>query len=475
MLFNSFQFILFYIIVLILYYKVNHKFRWILLLLSSCIFYMYFKAIYILILLFTIVIDYFAGILLETTSSKYKKMVLLLSLIANIGILVFYKYFNFFNENLGYIFHYFKIDYSISNLSFLLPIGLSFHTFQAMSYTIEIYRGKQKAERHFGIYALYVLFWPQLVAGPIERPQNILHQFHLPKFFQLSNFKIGIRMILWGLFKKVVIADSIASIIRSNYNVDIVESSELTNVISMYLFSIQIYCDFSGYSDIALGSAKTMGFDLMKNFNNPYFSKNISEFWRRWHISLSTWFKDYLYIPLGGSKSGFFKLSRNLFIVFLVSGFWHGASWNFIIWGAIHGMFQIIYLLFKRYIPSSKLTSSKLASIFSVIFTFHLVSIAWIFFRAENFESSITILKSILHFFLSNNLASFPILFDGIFTSLHPLLILSLLFMFVYEYYVNLSVVQNSTVKLYIEMLFLTMLIILMGTSIQEDFIYFQF
>ena len=218
-----------------------------------------------------------------------------------------------------------------------------------------------------------------------------------------------------------------------------------------------------------------MGFDLMKNFNNPYFSKNISEFWRRWHISLSTWFKDYLYIPLGGSKSGFFKLSRNLFIVFLVSGFWHGASWNFIIWGAIHGMFQIIYLLFKCYIPSSKFTSSKLASIFSVIITFHLVSIAWIFFRAENFDTSITILRSILHFFFSNNLASFPILFDGIFTSLHPLLILSLLFMFVYEYYVNLSVVQNSTLKLYIEMLFLTMFIVLMGTSIQEDFIYFQF
>lgn len=436
---------------------------------------MYFKAIYILILLFTIVIDYFAGIYIEKTLGNKRKLLLIISLVANIGILVFYKYFNFLNQNLGSLFSLIDVKYSVTNISFLLPIGLSFHTFQAMSYTIEIYRGKQKAEKKFGIYALYVLFWPQLVAGPIERPQNILHQFYINRSFSISNFKIGLRLILWGLFKKVVIADTIALIINNSYDLHSIESSSVSSVIAMYLFSIQIYCDFSGYSDIAIGTAKTMGFDLMKNFNNPYFAKNITEFWRRWHISLSTWFKDYLYIPLGGSKQGKLKLFRNILIVFLISGLWHGANWNFIIWGAIHGVLQVIFLIFSKLYFFQQLKKNKLTSFFSIIFTFHLVSFAWIFFRAENFDISMKMIQSIFHFFFEYRLASIFIVMKELINVLNPIYLLLVIGMFIYEYRVNFSKEKISTNKLFIELTVLTFIIILMGTSVQESFIYFQF
>jgi len=297
MLFNSPEFLLFFCIVTTLFFLLPHKFRWILLLLASCFFYMFFKAVYILILGFTIIIDYYAGIKIEAADQpKTKKNYLVLSLIANIGILAVFKYYNFINDNISGLYNLLGYKNPIPYLKTLLPIGLSFHTFQAMSYTIEVYRGNQKAEKHFGIYALYVMFYPQLVAGPIERPQNILHQFHEKKYFDYERVLSGLRMMLLGFFKKIVIADRLSVYVDSVYG-DVGHANFITVFIAIVFFSVQIYCDFSGYSDIAIGAAKVMGYDLMTNFNIPFISKNVTEFWRRWHISLSTWFNDYLFTP----------------------------------------------------------------------------------------------------------------------------------------------------------------------------------
>lgn len=301
MLFNSFHFVFFFIIVTTLYFLLPHKYRWMVLLASSCYFYMAFIPIYILILGFTIIVDYFAGIWIEKSENKKRKLFLIASLIANIGVLAVFKYFNFLNDNLSIFLNNLGYENTIPRLGILLPIGLSFHTFQAMSYTIEVYRGHQKAERHFGIYSLYVMFYPQLVAGPIERPQNLLHQFKEKHYFEYERVVEGLKLMLWGLFMKLVVADRLAIYVDAVYN-NTENHSGPTFILATIFFAIQIYCDFAGYSNIAIGSAKVMGFKLMTNFKRPYFSKNISEFWSRWHISLSTWFRDYLYIPLGGNR-----------------------------------------------------------------------------------------------------------------------------------------------------------------------------
>ncbi len=343
MLFNSFHFLVFFILITTIYFALNHKYRWALLLISSCYFYMAFVPVYILILGFTIVIDYFAGILIERSVGKRRKSILIISLISNIGVLVVFKYYNFIIENFSHLLGSIGLNNHLPYLSILLPIGLSFHTFQAMSYTIEIYRGKQLAERHFGIYALYVMFYPQLVAGPIERPQNILHQFFEKHDFDYIRVTDGLKLMMWGLFKKVVIADRLALFVNQVYDSP-TNYQGIPLIIASVFFSFQIYCDFSGYSDLAIGAAKVMGFNLMKNFNRPYFSKTISEFWKRWHISLSTWFRDYLYIPLGGNRKAKYRWYYNLFITFLISGLWHGANWTYIIWGSLHGSYLIIGL-----------------------------------------------------------------------------------------------------------------------------------
>ena len=341
MLFNSFQFLLFFPIVSILFFILPHKIRWLMLLSASCFFYMFFKPIYILILFSTIIIDYFVGIFLEKTQDfKKKKTILIFSFIANLGVLAIFKYFNFLNENISSLTIFLGFSNPIPYLKILLPIGLSFHTFQAMSYTIEVFRGNQKAEKHFGIYALYVMFYPQLVAGPIERPQNMIHQFYEKKYFNYNNAILGLNLIVFGLFKKIVVADRLAVYVNEVY-ADIGNANTISMFIACIFFSIQIYCDFSGYSDIARGTAKFMGFDLMLNFNRPYLATSVAEFWTRWHISLSTWFRDYVYIPLGGNRNGKLNWYRNLIVVFLLSGLWHGANWTFIIWGALHALFII--------------------------------------------------------------------------------------------------------------------------------------
>jgi len=399
MLFNSFHFLIFFIVVTTAYFALEHKYRWMLLLAASCYFYMVFVPVYIVILGFTIIVDYFAGIYIEKSQGRRRKWFLVASLIANIGVLAVFKYYNFLNENLSVLLHGAGYENPIPYLSILLPIGLSFHTFQAMSYTIEVYRGNQKSERNFGIYALYVMFYPQLVAGPIERPQNLLHQFYEKHSFDYNRVTSGLKLMAWGLFKKMVIADRLASVTDTIYN-NPQSHDSIPIIIATIFFAFQIYCDFSGYSDIAIGSAQVMGFKLMRNFNRPYLSKSISEFWGRWHISLSTWFKDYLYIPLGGNRVAVPRWYLNLFIVFLVSGLWHGANWTFIIWGGLHGFYLVFALItekFRRRVNEAVgLTKHpKVLSVLQIITTFILADFAWIFFRANNVSDAFYIVRKI--------------------------------------------------------------------------------
>lgn len=399
MLFNSLAFLIFFPVVTLLYFMLPHRFRWALLLVASCFFYMFFKPVYILILFGTIVIDYYAGIKLEEArDQKQKKLFLVLSLVANIGVLVVFKYYNFINDNITALLMNMGVENPIPALKILLPIGLSFHTFQAMSYTIEVYRGNQKAERHFGIYALYVMFYPQLVAGPIERPQNVLHQFREKHSFRYEQVSAGLKLMLWGFFKKLVIADRLAIGVDEVYN-HLPNYTGVALIVATCFFAIQIYCDFSGYSDIALGAAQVMGFTLMVNFDRPYASQTVSEFWKRWHISLSSWFRDYLYIPLGGNRVRIPRLYFNLFVVFLISGIWHGASWTFVIWGALHGLYLVVALIFKT--PREKASAffrqlkfGFAVSAFNVVCVFALVTFAWLFFRANSFADALYIVKN---------------------------------------------------------------------------------
>jgi D-alanyl-lipoteichoic acid acyltransferase DltB (MBOAT superfamily) len=400
MLFNSFAFLVFFIAITALNFALPHRFRWPLLLAGSCLFYMTFVPIYILILFATIAIDYFAGIGIESTEDpSRKKCYLLMSVLSVCGILFLFKYFNFFNDNLSAIATALHLRYSIQSLRIILPIGLSFHTFQSLSYVIEVYRGRQKAERHFGIYALYVMYFPQLVAGPIERPQNLLHQFHQVQCFDWNRVRDGLLQALWGLFKKVVVADSLAVYVDAIYNSSRQHSGP-SLLMATYFFAFQIYCDFSGYSDLARGISKVYGIDLMKNFETPYFAASIGEFWSRWHISLSTWFRDYVYIPLGGSRAGLGRTAFNLFAVFLLSGLWHGANWTFVVWGALHGVYlvteRLAGLAKRRYLPFREWQSGKMWHAARVLMTFHLVLVSWIFFRAENIGAAISILRKIL-------------------------------------------------------------------------------
>ncbi len=470
MLFNSLQFILFFIIVSIAYFNLKHKYRWMLLLFASSYFYMAFVPIYILILGCTIVVDYFAGILIEKTSGKRRKMFLILSLCVNIGFLMVFKYYNFINNNISQIFGILNKTNPLPYLSILLPIGLSFHTFQAMSYTIEVYRGNQKSERHFGIYALYVMFYPQLVAGPIERPQNLIHQFYTNHKYDFERIKKGLLQMAWGFFKKIVIADRLAQIVDYSYT-NVPSQNGLSLILATVFYSFQIYCDFSGYSDIAIGSARVMGFKLMNNFRTPYLAKNVSEFWQRWHISLSTWFKDYLYIPLGGNRVSLPKLCFNLFLVFVISGLWHGANWTFIIWGALHGFYLIFAIIKNKHInpPSVKSKFLRILNKYiQVITTFVLISFAWIFFRSVNVKSAWEIILKIFS-------VSFR---DSLLTPLNKLEIAFSFFLIIFlifkeKYFFELN--SKSNVKFIFVFLGLILCTFIFGVFNQNQFIYFQF
>ncbi len=400
MLFNSFTFLIFFPVVATIYFVLPHRWRWAWLLGASCYFYMAYIPVYILILYFTVAIDYVAGIMIESAEGRRRKLYLTASIVANVGVLAVFKYFNFLSANARAIAEVFHWPYDLGPLNIILPIGLSFHTFQAMSYTIEVYRRRQAAERHLGIYALYVMFFPQLVAGPIERPQNLLHQFYEEHFFDYERVTSGIRRMATGLFMKVVIADRLARYVNVVYN-DVSSFQGLTLIIATVFFAFQIYCDFAGYSLMAIGAAEVMGFKLMNNFDRPYLSRSISEFWSRWHISLSTWFRDYVYVPLGGNRVTTPRWYYNLFITFLLSGLWHGANWTFVIWGALNGFYLIFSLITakSRAVLSSAVglaSRPALHASIKVAVTFALTCIAWVFFRANTLPDAMHVLKESL-------------------------------------------------------------------------------
>lgn len=398
MLFNSFEFLVFFPVVTTLYFALPGRARPAMLLVASCWFYMAFIPAYILILATTILIDYWVGILLgKVEGDRLRRGVLCASLVANVGVLAVFKYYNFLGENIRQLAALIGTHWAVPVLGIALPVGLSFHTFQAMSYTIEVYRRRQEPERSPLIFALYVMFYPQLVAGPIERPQNLLHQFHEVHQFDGQKAVEGLEMMLWGMFKKVVVADRLAVIVNSVYDSPHQSPGQLL-VIATYAFSLQIYCDFSGYSDIALGAARVMGIDLMRNFRTPYFSASISEFWSRWHISLSQWFRDYLYIPLGGNRVSRVRWRANLLIVFLVSGLWHGANWTYVIWGALHGTYLIVGTFIGPWKESiwESLGIQKyprIRRVLEIFVTFNLVTFAWIFFRAQSLDTALYIIR----------------------------------------------------------------------------------
>jgi len=357
------------------------------LLLSSCVFYMAFIPSYIFILFFLVGVDYAAGILIEPAVGRRRKLLLWLSIAANLGILATFKYTNFALQNLDILARHFGMGVVAWRFPLVLPIGLSFHTFQSMAYTIEVYFGRRTAERNLPRYALYVLFWPQMVAGPIERPQGLLAQIGQNPGSSWPRAISGLEFMAWGFFKKLVIADRIAVAVDAAF-ADPFHRSGWRLALGSFLFAFQIYGDFSGYTDIARGAARVMGFDLCRNFDHPYTSRSPGEFWRRWHISLSTWFRDYVYIPIGGNRRGTTRLVLGLAAAFLLSGLWHGAAWTFVIWGALHGIYVIAQKLaepaFGRLPWWKTWTSSRAGGIAAVAFTFLLVDFAWIFFRSPD-------------------------------------------------------------------------------------------
>lgn len=400
MLFNSIEFLIFFPIVTLLFYLIPHKFRWMFLLGASCFFYMWFIPKYILILLLTIAIDYFAGLLIEKWENHRakQKTCLIVSIVSTCLVLFVFKYLNFCSANLVALAQHFHLAHPQRILSIALPIGLSFHTFQSLSYVIEVFQGRQKAEHHFGYYSLYVMFYPQLVTGPIERPQNLLRQLHEVKTLNYDNVANGLRLILFGLFLKMVVADNVGSLVDKVY-ADPTQFSSCDILLGMIFYSFQIYGDFFGYSSIALGCALAMGFTLIDNFRNPYLADSIQEFWRRWHISLSTWFRDYIYIPLGGNRVSIPRWMFNTLLVFTVCGIWHGANWTFMIWGFVHGACLIIEKFLRKIHPlniTHSLGKYLLKSV-KVMLVFFVVTLLWSIFRAPSFSSLQTVYTSLLH------------------------------------------------------------------------------
>lgn len=500
MVFNSLQFLLFFVVVTLGYFSLPWRGRWVLLLVASFYFYMVYRPAYVLILLLTIIIDYIAGIWIARTEGPARRWLLILSLISNIGILAFFKYLGFFTENITGVLDWAGLPQLAQSLSALvnrifvgvlhtfgqsgvasfkdnmvsiLPIGLSFHTFQAMSYTIEVYRGNQKAERHFGIYALYVMFYPQLVAGPIERPQNVLHQYHTFFAYDFENVKAGLMQMAFGLFKKVVIADRLAVLVGYAYQHP-EQHNGLTLLVATFFFTFQIYCDFSGYSDIAIGAARVMGFDLMENFRAPYFAQSISEFWRRWHISLSTWFRDYLYIPLGGNRKGEYRQYLNLLLVFLASGLWHGANWTYIIWGGLNGIYQVMAVFRDKGLRQLGISPRKdrpvnlLETVFNVLATFVLIMLTWVFFRAVSVADAWLILRKIATLSFSDPIRT-PL--NGAEMGFSLFLIVALL---VKEYFF-LYIPTRTTSRFYVVITIIAVLTYFFGVFTSSQFIYFQF
>lgn len=480
MLFNSLEFLIFFPIVIALYFALPNRFRWILLLVASYYFYMCWNYKYVVLILITTFTNYLCGLGLGHFKKKGIRILLLTTgLVVSFGILFFYKYFNFFGDSLNVLFARFNLFYRIPAYEVLLPVGISFFTFQTLSYTIDVYNGKQPVERHFGIFALYVSFFPQLVAGPIERSTNLLPQFYKNNKLVYENVRDGIAHMLWGFFKKVVIADRLSEYVNLVYN-NPTDYQGPHFLLATLFFSFQIYCDFSGYSSIAIGTAKIMGYDLMVNFRRPYLAASIREFWQRWHISLSTWFRDYLYIPLGGNRvASKWHHQFNIFFTFLVSGLWHGANWTFIVWGALHGFYHVSAIWLKnwreKFNEAVGLTGKPVLHLtMQRLVTFALAYFAWIFFRANSISDAFYIIGQMPLFQLEVplNLFSFPVDFY-----LSIILIVMLLVIEILEenhaFYVRLKTIAMPYKWAMVTVLVLALVIL--GVWESSDFLYFQF
>lgn len=462
MLFNSIHFLIFFPIVTILFYLLKHKWRWVLLFIASTYFYSAFYLPYILILYVIIIIDYICGLLIEKSDKKLKLFWLVFSIISNIGLLTYFKYYNFFVD----VF----IDFvpKLKHISIILPIGLSFHTFQSLSYTIEVYKGNQKAEKHIGYFANYVLFFPQMVAGPIETYARLGNELKTNHKFKYKNIAAGLRLILYGLFVKMCIADNFAPMVNDFYN-NPTQFHSAYAWVALFAFSIQIYADFYGYSTIAIGAAKLLGIDLMNNFNQPYFATSFYQFWQRWHISLTTWFRNYVFFPLGGSYVNSLKWVFNILLVFALSGFWHGANYTFIIWGLAHGFFYLTEKQFFKIIPKT-IPSTKLQKILGGILTFTLITLIWVLFRAENTDKAITVFKQCFSYTLIAQ-SHLSLHFETAIMFLIFIVFEKLLYQSRFDFYLkNLNIYIRWTVYT------ILILSIILFSGIQSfQFIYFQF
>jgi len=481
MLFNSLDFAVFLPIVFLAYWKlgrsglnVQNKF----LVLSSYFFYGFWNYRFLSLIIFSTLVDYIISHRIDREEKKLIRMSLLfLSLFVNLGILGVFKYYNFFAENFVEAFSLLGYNFDLKRMHIILPVGISFYTFQTLSYTIDVYKKKIEPSKNLIAFAAYVCFFPQLVAGPIERATKLLPQFDKQRTFSYSDSVLGLQQILWGLFKKIVIADNCAVFANQIFN-NSESMSGSALVVGAIFFSFQIYCDFSGYSDIAIGTAKLFGIKLMNNFQYPYFSRDIAEFWRRWHISLSTWFRDYLYIPLGGSRGSSFKKVRNVFIIFIVSGFWHGANWTFICWGALNALFFIPLLLTKRnrkYLedPAHDTLLPSFSELSSMIMTFAIITFAWIFFRAENMAHAIDYIQGIF----SKSLFTVPFFDDRRNAAIASALIMLMMSTewMGRKHDFGLEFINKYSRKIKYLIYYTIILLIVSYSGQEQDFIYFQF
>ncbi len=484
MAFNSIDFALFLPVVFILYWFVCQKslrLQNFLIVVASYFFYGLWDWRFLSLILFSTFVDFFIGKQLDKEEGTSKRKLLLwTSIVVNLGFLGFFKYYNFFVDNFIEVFSFFGVKFQASSLNIILPVGISFYTFQTMSYTLDVYYKKLKATDDFIGFAAFVSFFPQLVAGPIERATNLLPQFYTKRNFDYAKAADGMRQILWGLFKKIVIADGCAEYANLIFN-NSADYSGSTLLLGALFFTFQIYGDFSGYSDIAIGTSRLFGFNLMQNFAFPYFSRDIAEFWRRWHISLSTWFRDYLYIPLGGSKGGLGKKIRNTFIIFLVSGFWHGANWTFVVWGALNALYFLPLLITNRNRNNLEVVAMgkfipSLREIVSICGTFLLTVLAWIFFRADNVTHAFSILRTIG----SKSLLTLP-KFSGIGEAITIIALIGIFLVIEWHGRTRKYAIENianfSSTPLRWSMYFTILLVIYFYGNFGEkvEFIYFQF
>ena len=472
MLFNSFEFLLFFPSVCIIFYALRRaKYQNIFLLLASYYFYMNWKPVYAVLILTSTAITYGCGLFVEKYqgNKRKQKAFLVTSLVINLAILFVFKYFNFINESLFNVLELLGVRWTVPNLDILLPVGISFYTFQALGYSIDVYRGTIKAEKNFFTYALFVSFFPQLVAGPIERAKNLLPQFHEEHPFNYDNAVEGCKMMLWGYFMKLCVADRLAEYVDAVYN-NVAQHNGNSLILATVFFTFQIYCDFGGYSLIARGAAKVMGFNLMENFHRPYLALSIKEFWKRWHISLSTWFMDYVYIPLGGNRVRYARHLTNLMITFLVSGIWHGANWTFVLWGLWHGVFICLDNLYRHYFGKMK-QNKPIAKLISIAVVFLIACFGWIFFRANTVDDAFNIISKI---FTEHS---------GIFINNRSLMVFSFMSLFTLiakdikdEYSLKFNFMHSKyCIVRYISYIALVFYILLYGVYNGGQFIYFQF